>query len=199
MGRRLVLIALAGMAGLLAAGYGARYYWMHRYDNVILAVAPVYGLDPRLVRTVIRHESFFDERAASGAGAVGLMQVTAPVYFEWHSSGGERALTTSQRGVLAAAAGSADVALQDPEVNLHVGCWYLARLLKRFDGEPEPLVIALAAYNAGSANAERWLAKCAHLRGAERTSAFIRAIDYPETSRYVTSIRRDYAGPGGRG
>src|SRR3712207_4218333 len=56
-----------------------RSWWLHRYDELIARVAPIYNLDPRLVHAVIYEESFFRTHASSGAGARGLMQVTDPV------------------------------------------------------------------------------------------------------------------------
>src|SRR3712207_350640 len=119
-----------------------RSWWLHRYDELIARVAPVYGLDPRLVHAVIYEESFFRTHASSGAGARGLMQVTDPVYAEWRAEGGYRAMPAPLSRQVSAGV-SAGEALADPEINLHVGCWYLAKLVNRFGGEPEPFVVAL--------------------------------------------------------
>ena len=57
-------------------------------------------------------------------------------------------------------------ALRDPQVNLHVGCWYLQSLLTRYRGKPDPLTVALASYNAGPSNVEKWASEgalAAHL------------------------------------
>src|SRR5690349_3212163 len=80
----------------------------------------------------------------------------------------------------AAASRDSDDMLADPEVNLNVGCWYLAKLLDRYRAEPDPVVVALAAYNGGSANADRWLAQCPRAAPADaRAAAFVDAIDFP--------------------
>jgi soluble lytic murein transglycosylase len=178
------------------AGY--RYWWLHRYDELIARVAPVYKLDPALVHAVIYEESFFRTHAASGAGARGLMQVTDPVLAEWRAEGGHRTVAPAQgrrAGEL-----TPGEALADPEINLHVGCWYLSKLLGRFGNEPEPYVVALAAYNAGPTHAERWLRSLEGpgREGPARTQAFIDAIDFPETKAYVTAVRERYGGAGGR-
>ena len=47
----------------------------HAYDEIIAEASTEYGVDPELVRAVIKAESRFDPEARSGAGAEGLMQL----------------------------------------------------------------------------------------------------------------------------
>lgn len=193
--RRRVAVSLALLVAVgLGGALGYRYWWIHRYDDLIARVAPIYKLDHRFVRAVIHEESYFRPHAASGAGARGLMQVTDPVLAEWRAEGGYRAMPAPLARRARADSLSGDEALADPEINLHVGCWYLAKLLDRFGGEPEPSVVALAAYNAGPTHAERWLKKipASARRPESRTAAFVDAIDYPETKGYVTAVRARY-------
>lgn len=194
MGRRLVIavVLLAATAG--AVGLAFRYYWLHRFDELIGEVAPLYGLDPRLVRAVVHSESYFNTHAASGAGAKGLMQITAPVVDEWRAERGYRQLPEALERRVAARRVTDDEILADPGMNLHVGCWYLAKLVGRFGDEPDPLVVALAAYNAGPTHAERWLKLCTSPRTArtERMAQFVEAIDFPETKSYVLAVRKRY-------
>jgi soluble lytic murein transglycosylase len=192
---RRIAVSLSLLAALaLASALGYRYWWLHRYDELIASVAPIYELDPRLVHAVIYEESFFRTHASSGAGARGLMQVTDPVLDEWRAEGGDQATRALLGRRERAERSSGDEALADPEINLHVGCWYLAKLLDRFGSEPEPFIVALAAYNAGPTHAERWLkAVPRSIRRPEaRAAAFVDAIDYPETKAYVTAVRERY-------
>ena len=192
-GRIAILLSL--LAGLAAAGFlGYRYWWLHRYDELIARVAPIYNLDPRLVHAVIYEESFFRTHASSGAGARGLMQVTDPVFSEWREERGYRAMPPALGRRVGSKELSSEEALANPEINLHVGCWYLAKLLDRFGNEPEPFVVALAAYNARPTNAERWLRAIppSARAGEARALAFTSAIDYPETKAYVTAVRERY-------
>ncbi len=88
-----------------------------------------YGLDPHLVMAVIEIESGFNHQAVSRAGAQGLMQIMPA--------------TQQDLGLTAPF---------DPAENIEAGIRYLKMLMDRF---PD-LSLALAAYNAGPANVERY-------------------------------------------
>jgi soluble lytic murein transglycosylase len=65
--------------------------------------------------------------------------------------------------------------LSDPEINIRYGTFLLRELLDRFDGDE---AAALAAYNAGPSNAEKW-------GGASLT---VSEIPFPETRAYVEEV-----------
>ena len=94
-----------------------------RLDLLINKYAGAYGVDPALVRAVMRNESGFNPQAVSPKGAQGLMQLMPGT---------------------AALMGVRDPF--DPEQNIAGGVGYLRRCLDRF-GHNVPL--AVAAYNAG--------------------------------------------------
>jgi soluble lytic murein transglycosylase len=128
-------------------------------------------LDPALIAGVIYAESKFEPRTSS-AGALGLMQILpATADFIAHKSGGVR-FTTSD--------------LATPKINLAYGSWYLRYLLDHYEGEE---MLAVAAYNAGLANVDSWLAK-AHNEGGKLTVA---GIPFPETRAYVERVMRAQA------
>jgi soluble lytic murein transglycosylase-like protein len=87
------------------------------------AAAARYGIDPGLLRGVVRQESGFDPRAHSAAGAMGLTQLMPAT---------------------AASLGVSDP--YDPAQSLDGGARYLRQMLDRFGNDPAK---ALAAYNAG--------------------------------------------------
>ena len=119
------------------------------------AAAEEFGVDETLVRGVIFAESGYDADAVSRAGASGPMQLMASTR-EWVSKVTDGTAMSEVR----------------------LGTAYLAYLLRRFGG----VETALAAYNAGPANVERWLRE-----GEE---------PYPETAAYVKRVlfaRRVYA------
>jgi soluble lytic murein transglycosylase len=130
-------------------------------------------LDPALIAAVIYAESKFEPRESS-AGAEGLMQILPETaYFIAHLSGGS-AFTASD--------------LATPSINLAYGSYYLRYLLDHYDGNE---MLAVAAYNAGLANVDRWVAR-AKANGRELTVA---AIPFPETRAYVErvqSAQREY-------
>ncbi len=130
-------------------------------------------LDPALIAGVIYAESKFAPEQSS-AGAEGLMQILPETaYFIAHLSGGSR-FTESD--------------LAKPAINVAYGSYYLRYLLDHYDGNE---MLAVAAYNAGLANVDRWVAH-AHAQGKELTVA---RIPFPETRAYVervTSAQQDY-------
>ncbi len=95
-----------------------------RYVEEIRAAAERYGLDPGLVRSVIRVESAFNPWAVSRKGAQGLMQLMPQ--------------TASSLGVRNAF---------NPRQNIDGGVRHLRALIDRYGGD---LPLALAAYNAGA-------------------------------------------------
>jgi len=100
------------------------------YDESITRHAANNGLSPDLVRAVIQVESAYDPMAISPKGAMGLMQLMPA--------------TATEFGV------------QNPfhpDQNIGAGVKYLKQLLTQFDNKVE---LALAAYNAGPGNVEKY-------------------------------------------
>lgn len=134
--------------------------------DVIRKQAAEKRLDPALVAAVIYAESKFAPRTSS-AGAEGLMQILPETaYYIAHLSGGTQ-FTASD--------------LSTPSINVAYGSYYLRYLLDHYEGDE---MLAVAAYNAGLANVDRWVAQ-AHARGASLTVA---AIPFPETHAYVERV-----------
>ncbi|HEX8029815.1 MAG TPA: lytic transglycosylase domain-containing protein [Vicinamibacterales bacterium] len=100
------------------------------YEDIIQEAAKTYEMDPDLIRAVMQAESSFHPYALSHAGAEGLMQLMP-------------ALST-EMGVSNAF---------DPRENIMGGVRYLKRLLDYHGGN---LDLALASYNAGPGNVERY-------------------------------------------
>ena len=145
-----------------------------RHDDIIREQAHEKGLDPSLIAAVIYEESKFREGEESSAGALGLMQITPrTAHVIAHLSGGTAFVTGD---------------LSDPEINIRYGSYYLRYLLDRYGGDE---VAALAAYNAGMGNVDRWGGSALELDG----------IQFPETRAYVQDVlekrqeyRDNYAG-----
>jgi soluble lytic murein transglycosylase len=135
-------------------------------------------LDPALVAAVIYAETKFEPRD-SAVGAVGLMQVMPQTASFLAHRSGATTFTTAD--------------LANPQVNIAYGSYYLRYLLNEYHGSR---VLALAAYNGGETNVNRWEAQ-AEAKGRALT---ISAIPFPETRDYVSRVlssakeyRRHYA------
>jgi soluble lytic murein transglycosylase len=128
-----------------------------RYQAYVRAHARNYDLDPAFLAAVIYAESKFDARARSQSGAIGLMQLTP----------------TTAKGIAIRTGGSAfrTSDLDNPEINIRYGAWYLRHLFRKYGDER----LVLAAYNAGQGNVDGWLAKG-------------QSIQFPETDAYVDRV-----------
>lgn len=189
---RSILIGVFVVAVLLLAGVGLRYYYFHRFDDLIAKASSEHHLDPALIRALVHEESLFNPRAVGDAGEKGLMQVSPIVVREWAAARGY----ASEREGLSKYFGQPyrngePGALFVPEVNLEVGAWYLRSLINKYQSESEPLVFALAAYNAGPSNADRWLKP---LTGTDRhdRERLVARIEFPKTRGYVRNIISRY-------
>jgi soluble lytic murein transglycosylase len=147
------------------------------YQNAVAAAVersapPGLPFDPWLVATLARRESRVFPRAASPAGAVGVMQLLPAT-----AADAARRLGVEPPG---------RAELFDPELNITLGTAELARLVAAFDGEWAP---ALAGYNAGEAVAREWWE--ARPPG-QRLDEWIDTIPYAETRLYVKWILGTY-------
>jgi soluble lytic murein transglycosylase len=158
----LVVLILGGFA-LYVFETEPRWYerlrYPLRYEQIVTGHAENYHLDPQLVAAVIYQESKFDAQAVSSSGAVGLMQL----------------LPETAQGLADRTGGHGwhESDLVDPELNIRYGSWYLRHLLDKYDDER----LALAAYNAGQTNVDRWRAQGVGIR-------------FPETRRYVARVQK---------
>jgi soluble lytic murein transglycosylase len=163
----------------LLAGLAFALIWPHlhhavreialplRHEDIIRQQARDKGLDPALIAAVIYAESRFRDGQRSAAGAEGLMQITPRTAHEIARKSGGTAFTTGD--------------LATPQVNISYGAWYLRYLMGRYAANR---TFALAAYNAGEGNVDRWIDR-ARQRNAELTIA---AIPFAETRNYVRRV-----------
>lgn len=145
-----------------------------RHEDIIRQQASAKGVDPSLVAAVIYAESKFRDQT-SHAGARGLMQITpATARYIAKLSGG----TAFEQGDLAT-----------PQINISYGVYYLRYLLDRYNGNK---VLALAAYNGGEGNVDRWIAQA---RSTPERRFAVAAIPFTETRDYVGRVleaQREY-------
>ena len=169
MRRILAAVVLAG--GLLAAfalvqqskpGWWERLWYPLDYEQIVRGHARNYSLDPALLAAVIYQESKFKADARSESGAIGLMQL----------------LPDTAKGIALHTGGSAFRVddLYNPEINVRYGAWYLRHLLEKYRDERT----ALAAYNAGQDNVDRWRRNGTGIRFSE-TRAYVDRVEELKT------------------
>jgi soluble lytic murein transglycosylase len=156
----LVVVAFIGVAIYVIA---ASPPWFERlrypldYSAIVRDRAHAEGLDPALLAAVIYEESKFHATARSSSGAIGLMQLTP----------------STAQGIALRTGGTAFRVsdLTNPAINIRYGAWYLGDLLRKYRNQR----LALAAYNAGQGNVDRWLKAGS-------------PIQFPETRAYVSRV-----------
>ncbi len=160
-----VLVVGAALGGGFAyahstePGWWVRIWYPLRYEAIVRGHAQNYRLDPALLAAVIYQESKFRAHARSSSGAIGLMQL----------------LPDTAKGIAVHTGGSrfrvAD--LDNPEINVRYGAWYLRHLLDKYGDERT----ALAAYNAGQENVDRWRAHGAGIAFSE-TRHYVKRVEH---------------------
>ncbi|HAS6111688.1 lytic transglycosylase domain-containing protein [Vibrio vulnificus] len=118
------------------------------FCDSITRYSQVYGVPEKLVISVIHHESNFNPNAVSPKGAKGLMQLMD---------------INSQ---------AAQINPFDPDENIHTGTKLLSRLIRKYDN----VELALAAYNAGEGNVDKY-------QGIP---------PFKETQRYIRDVMRTF-------
>jgi soluble lytic murein transglycosylase len=166
------VIALVVVAAALAAAFAyvnstepawyVRLRYPLDYQAIVRGHSRNYHLDPALLAAVIYQESKFRAHARSSSGAVGLMQL----------------LPSTAEGIAVHTGGTkfrvSD--LDDPEINVRYGSWYLRHLLDKYGDERT----ALAAYNAGQENVDHWRAEGKGIEFAE-TRHYVKRVEHLKT------------------
>lgn len=114
--------------------------------------AKKYSLPGSFVRSVMKAESGFQSAAVSPKGAIGLMQLMPE--------------TARELGVDP----------RDPHQNAEGGAEYLRALLAKYESNPDQVLLALAAYNAGPAAVD-------HYHGVP---------PYRETREYILRVLKEW-------
>lgn len=141
------------------------------YSEYVYKYAEENELDPYLIFSIIKAESNFNRNVESYSGAIGLMQLMESTAIEKANEIGQEVVVKE--------------ALFNPEINIKIGTSYYAYLIKHYNGNEH---LALAAYNAGMGNVDRWIKEGT----IKEDGSDLENIPYKETNNYVRKILRNY-------
>ncbi len=143
-----------------------RHYW-----SLVQRFGDRFNVDPEFILALIQQESRFQKDSKSPASARGLMQFM---------SGTANRLASELR------LGEIDeYDLYRPEVSIQLGAYYVSKLVRQFDGSLEK---ALASYNGGADNVQRWSRKTPR----QEAPFFVANIGFRETKLYVLRVMGNY-------
>ena len=142
-----------------------------KYENYVEKYSKQCNVDPLLVYSIIKAESNFKSSAKSSSGAQGLMQIMEDTAKELS----EKLENDSD----------IEIDLYDEEKNIMYGTEYYSYLLSHYNGT---INLALAAYNAGIGNVDRWIKDGI----IKEDGSNIENIPYKETNMYVRKILNNY-------
>jgi soluble lytic murein transglycosylase len=162
-----VLLALSAViVHLTMPAWYARWWYPMEHGPAITAEAAATGVAPDLIAAVIFRESKYTEDARSARGAVGLMQVL-PETAQWIHTQHAAPAAEPER-------------LAEPAVNIAYGTWYLKYLTGKYGSED----LALAAYNGGETNLQKWIATAQR----EGHALTIAEVPFSETRSFVGAV-----------
>ena len=139
------------------------------YEQQVTTYSEMYNVDENLIYAIIKAETNFDPNAVSNKDARGLMQL---MYDTAADDAKIVEIEINEQNLL------------EPEININLGTKYISMLIEKY----ENIEVALAAYNAGSGNVDKWIAE----NTIKADGSNIENIPFKETNNYVRKILRDY-------
>lgn len=139
------------------------------YEQQVTTYSEMYNVDENLIYAIIKAESNFDPNAVSNKDARGLMQL---MYDTADDVAQMVEIEINEKTLL------------EPDNNINLGTKYISMLIEKY----ENIEVALAAYNAGSGNVDKWIAE----NTIKADGSNIENIPFKETNNYVRKILRDY-------
>ncbi|MGO1368031.1 MAG: lytic transglycosylase domain-containing protein [Senegalia sp. (in: firmicutes)] len=144
-----------------------RFIYPLEYKEYIVLNSDLNDIDPNLVAAIINVESNFNKEAVSKKNAIGLMQIL-PETGKWIAETNNMIEFE-------------EYMLYDASTNVKLGSWYIKNLVDQFDS----LDLALAAYNGGSGNVEKWLKDKKYSEDGLKLDS----IPFKETEEYVKKVK----------
>lgn len=137
-----------------------------RYSEIIYNMSEKYDIDRFILMGLIKAESNYIHDARSNV-AYGLMQLTENT---------ARDIARQLNMDITASD------LDDPDLNIEIGCYYLKFLCNYYGN----LDVALAAYNGGMGNVNKWLKDDMY----SKDGISLHDIPFPETKQYVENVNK---------
>ncbi len=161
------IILISFVIGILRIGC---FIYPNDYELAVKKYAKIYDVPKELVFSVIKAESNYNKNATSPKGAMGLMQIMENTGFWAAEKIGIEDFSKKR--------------LYEPEVNIEIGTFYLSHLMDLYS---ENVKTAVAAYNAGPANVDKWLRE----KSCSRDGKNLDKIPFDETRHYVEKVMRN--------
>lgn len=130
LNKEIIIYATPEHATSLPSDTSAKVTVPQSLEQYFQRASQSYNVDIQLLKALAKQESNFDPNVVSSAGAIGIMQLMPDL--------------AQSMGVTNA---------YDPEQNIMGGAKYLSQLLTQYD---QDITLALAAYNAGPGNVEKY-------------------------------------------
>ncbi len=160
----------------------AKTYFPDQYQTGVEAAEKEFKISKNLIWAIIRQESAFMPRAVSPSNALGLMQMLGPTAKEtakWlkvkNLKVPEDVFKTTQ--------------------NIRFGSHFLSRMVRKYQGV---IPLAVASYNVGPGNLDRWLSFRKDLSNWSsfgqnpEDDLWIDELPWAETSFYVKAVMRNF-------
>lgn len=168
----LIVIAIISIIILIAIGINKqmiKILYKKDYEKYVNKYAEEYNIDKNLIYAIIKAESNFEVDAVSKSNAQGLMQL---MYSTAEDIARKAGIELTKENIF------------EPDININLGTKYITQLIEKY----EYLELALAAYNAGSGNVDKWIKNGT----IKADGSDIENIPFKETNTYVRKILRDY-------
>ncbi|MEI6144360.1 MAG: lytic transglycosylase domain-containing protein [Candidatus Berkelbacteria bacterium] len=177
-----VIISIAVLAAIVAGYFylpsilGDQVFPL-KYQDTIKKWCKEYNEDPFLVAGLLMLESGFNPQAQSPVGALGIGQIMPPTGRSIAKGVGMTNFQTSD--------------LFNPEIGIQFATWQIHVLKEEYGGNE---VAALAAYNAGGGNADKWL-RMGLLKDPSTNSYAKKVLDYKAVYHKLYQDQLDLNGP----
>ena len=165
----IITVTLLGLSPTVFNKLMIKKLYKKDYSEYVSKYAEEYDIDENLIYALIKAESNFNEKAVSHQNAKGLMQLMQSTAQDLAN---RSQIKLTKDNIL------------EPEININLGTQYIALLLNKYDS----IEVALAAYNAGSGNVDRWIKNGT----IKSDGSDIENVPYKETNTYVRKIMRNY-------